>query len=117
MRHRNSGRKLNRTTSHRLAMLKNMVTSLLRHERIETTEAKAKEVRRLAEKLITLSKRGDLSARRQAFRIIRDKKVLKKLFNEIKNRYQNVNGGYTRIIKIGLRRGDGAHKALIELVR
>ena len=117
MRHRNSGRKLNRTTSHRLAMLKNMVTSLLRHERIETTEAKAKEVRRLAEKLITLSKRGDLSARRRAFRIIRDKKVLKKLFNEIKNRYQNVNGGYTRIIKIGLRRGDGAHKALIELVR
>jgi len=117
MRHRNSGRKLNRTTSHRLAMLKNMVTSLLRHERIETTEAKAKEVRRLAEKLITLSKRGDLSARRQAFRIIRDKKVLKKLFNEIKNRYQNVNGGYTRIIKIGVRRGDGAHKALIELVR
>jgi len=117
MRHRNSGRKLNRTTSHRLAMLKNMVTSLLRHERIETTEAKAKEVRRLAEKLITLSKRGDLSARRRAFRIIRDKKVLKKLFNEIKNRYQNVNGGYTRIIKIGIRRGDGAHKALIELVR
>ncbi len=117
MRHRNSGRKLNRTTSHRLAMLKNMVTSLLRHERIETTEAKAKEVRRLAEKLITLGKQGDLSARRQAFRIIRDKKVLKKLFNEIKNRYQNVNGGYTRIIKIGLRRGDGAHKALIELVR
>ncbi|MCD6255111.1 MAG: 50S ribosomal protein L17 [Deltaproteobacteria bacterium] len=117
MRHRNSGRKLNRTTSHRLAMLKNMVTSLLRHERIETTEAKAKEVRRLAEKLITLSKRGDLSARRRAFRIIRDKKVLKKLFNEIKNRYQNVNGGYTRIIKIGVRRGDGAHKALIELVR
>jgi len=98
-------------------MLKNMVTSLLRHERIETTEAKAKEVRRLAEKLITLSKRGDLSARRRAFRIIRDKKVLKKLFNEIKNRYQNVNGGYTRIIKIGVRRGDGAHKALIELVR
>jgi len=94
-----------------------MVTSLLRHERIETTEAKAKEVRRLAEKLITLSKRGDLSARRRAFRIIRDKKVLKKLFNEIKNRYQNVNGGYTRIIKIGVRRGDGAHKALIELVR
>ena len=117
MRHRNSGRKLNRATSHRLAMLKNMVTSLLRHERIETTEAKAKEVRRLAEKLITLSKRGDLSARRRAFRIIRDKKVLKKLFNEIKNRYQNVNGGYTRIIKIGVRRGDGAHKALIELVR
>lgn len=100
-----------------MAMLKNMVTSLLRHERIETTEAKAKEVRRLAEKLITLSKRGDLSARRRAFRIIRDKKVLKKLFNEIKNRYQNVNGGYTRIIKIGVRRGDGAHKALIELVR
>ncbi len=116
MRHRVSGRKLNRTSSHRSAMLKNMVVSLLKHERIESTEAKAKEVRCLVEKLITLGKKGDLSARRQASRIIRDKKILRKLFDEIANRYQKVNGGYTRIIKIGIRRGDGAYRALMELI-
>lgn len=116
MRHRKSKRKLNRTSSHRLAVLKNMVTSLLKYERIETTEAKAKEVRCLVEKVITLGKQGDLSARRQASQIIRDKKILRRLFDEITNRYQKVDGGYTRIIKMGIRRGDGAHRALMELI-
>jgi len=96
-------------------MLRNMVTSLFQYERIETTEAKAKELRHLAEKMITLAKKGDLHARRQALRIIRNKKTVKKLFDEIASRYKDVNGGYTRIIKIGVRRGDGAPTALIEL--
>lgn len=116
MRHRKAGRKLNRTTSHRLMMLRNMVTSLFEHERIETTEAKAKEVRGLAERLITLGKRGDLHARRQAFRIINSTKVIHKLFNEIAPRFEGRNGGYTHIFKTRNRPGDGAALAIIELI-
>ena len=116
MRHRTVGRKLNRTTSHRLMMLRNMVTSLLEHERIETTEAKAKAVRSLAERLITLGKRGDLHARRQALSIINSKKVAHKLFNEIAPRFAERNGGYTHIFKTRNRPGDGAALAIIELI-
>jgi large subunit ribosomal protein L17 len=116
MRHRQAGRKLNRTTSHRLMMLRNMVTSLLEHERIETTEAKAKEVRGLAERLITLGKKGDLSARRRALRIITSKKVVRKLFTEITPRFAGRNGGYTHILKTRTRVGDGAALAIIELL-
>ncbi len=116
MRHRKAGRKLNRTTSHRLMMLRNMVTSLFEHERIETTEAKAKELSRLAERLITLGKRGDLHARRQAMRIINSKKVAQKLFNDITPRFAGKNGGYTHIFKTRNRPGDGAALAIIELI-
>jgi large subunit ribosomal protein L17 len=116
MRHRKAGRRLNRTTSHRLMMLRNMVTSLLEHERIETTEAKAKEVRTLADRLITLGKRGDLHARRQALSVINSKKVAHKLFNEIAPRFAGRNGGYTHILKTRNRPGDGAALAIIELI-
>ncbi|OGP83416.1 MAG: 50S ribosomal protein L17 [Deltaproteobacteria bacterium RBG_16_54_11] len=116
MRHRQAGRKLNRTTSHRLMMLRNMVTSLFEHERIETTEAKAKEVRSLAERLITLGKKGDLHARRQALRIINSKKVAHKLFTEITPRFAGRNGGYTHILKTRNRPGDAAALAIIELL-
>jgi large subunit ribosomal protein L17 len=116
MRHRQAGRKLNRTTSHRLMMLRNMVTSLFEHERIETTEAKAKELRSLAERLITLGKKGDLHARRQALRIINSKKVAHKLFTEITPRFAGRNGGYTHILKTRNRVGDGAALAIIELL-
>jgi large subunit ribosomal protein L17 len=116
MRHRKAGRKLSRTTSHRLMMLRNMVTSLFEHERIETTEAKAKEVRMLAERLITLGKRGGLHAQRQALRIVNSKKVAHKLFTEIAPRYGERNGGYTHIFKTRNRPGDGAALAIIELL-
>jgi large subunit ribosomal protein L17 len=116
MRHRKAGRRLNRTTSHRLMMLRNMVTSLLEHERIETTEPKAKEVRILADRLITLGKRGDLHARRQALGVINSKKVAHKLFNEIAPRFAGRNGGYTHIFKTRNRPGDGAALAIIELI-
>jgi len=116
MRHRKAGRKLNRTMAHRQMMLRNMVTSLFRHERISTTLPKAKEVRRLADKLITLGKRGDLSARRQALRVINDKGVVKKLFEEIAPRYKDRPGGYTHLYRIGFRQGDGAPMSVIELV-
>jgi large subunit ribosomal protein L17 len=116
MRHRKAGRKLNRTSSHRLMMLRNMVTSLLEHERIETTEAKAKEVRSLAERLITLGKRGDLHARRQALSVINSKKVVHKLFDEIAPRFTGRNGGYTHIFKTRNRLGDGAALAIVELI-
>ena len=116
MRHRKAGKRLGRTTSHREAMLRNMVTSLLEHERIVTTEPKAKEVRRLADRMITLAKRGDLHARRQALSVIRSKKVVAKLFDELKDDYLDRNGGYTRIIKTGNRVGDAAAMAIIELV-
>ncbi len=116
MRHGVSGRKLNRTTSHRLAMFRNMVTSLLDHERIYTTIPKAKEMRRWAEWMITLGKRGDLNARRQALAIVREKKVVYKLFDDLAARYQNRAGGYTRIVKVGFRRGDAAPMCLLELV-
>ena len=116
MRHRKAGRKLNRTMAHRQMMLRNMVTSLFRHERISTTLPKAKEVRRLADRLITLGKRGDLSARRQALRVINDKGVVKKLFEEIAPRYRDRSGGYTHLYRVGFRRGDGAPMSVIELV-
>jgi large subunit ribosomal protein L17 len=116
MRHRLGGRKLHRTTSHRLAMLDNMVTSLLEHEAVRTTVQKAKEARRLAERIITLGKRGGLSNIRLAERHVRSKAILKKVFSELKDRYQSRPGGYTRIIRIGFRTGDAAEMALLELV-
>lgn len=116
MRHGVSGRKLNRTTSHRLAMFRNMVTSLMQHERMYTTIPKAKELRRWAEWMVTLAKRGDLHARRQALAVLREKAAVYKLFEELAPRYQNRRGGYTRIIKVGFRRGDASPMCLIELV-
>jgi large subunit ribosomal protein L17 len=116
MRHRKKGRKLSRTASHRRAMLRNLVTSLFRHERIETTTAKAKELRPYAERLITLAKRGDLHARRLAASKIQDSEVLGKLFADIGPRFEQRPGGYTRILKLGTRKGDAAEMSLIELV-
>lgn len=116
MRHKVSGRRLGRTTSHRVAMLRNMVTSLFEHERIVTTTQKAKELRPVAEKMITLAKRGDLHARRQALSYIRDKNVVEKLFTEIKEKFEDRKGGYTRILRTGVRKGDCASMAIIELV-
>jgi len=116
MRHRKAGRKLGRTSSHLKATLRNLVTSLLEHEKIETTDAKAKELRKIADKMITLGKRGDLHARRQALSVIMTKKVVKKLFEEIAPRFQNRQGGYTRIMKVGRRLGDNAPLSIIELV-
>lgn len=116
MRHKKSGRKLGRTSSHREAMFRNMVTSLFEHERIVTTKEKAKELRPIAEKMITLAKRGDLHARRQALSYIRSKDVVHKLFTDIKDQFAERNGGYTRILQTGVRRGDAASMAIIELV-
>ncbi len=116
MRHRKAHRKLGRTTSHRTAMLRNMVTSLFEHERIVTTVPKAKEARKVAEKMITLAKRGDLHARRQALSYIRSKDIVAKLFDEIQEQYSDRNGGYTRIIRTGVRNGDIASMAILELV-
>jgi large subunit ribosomal protein L17 len=116
MRHRKAGRKLNRTAAHRKAMLRNIVTSLLEHERIVTTVPKAKEARRVAEKMITLGKRGDLHARRQAMAYIRSKGIVAKLFDEISSQYTDRQGGYTRIIRTGNRYGDAAPMAIVELV-
>jgi large subunit ribosomal protein L17 len=116
MRHNKAGRRLGRTTSHRTAMFRNMVTSFLKHEKITTTDAKAKELRPIAEKMITLGKKGDLNAIRQAASFIRDKKVVTKLFAVIAPRYKEREGGYTRIIKIGQRLGDSSLISVIELV-
>jgi len=116
MRHRRAGLKLNRTTSHRNAMFRNMVTSLFKHERIRTTDAKAKELRRWADNLITLAKRGDLHARRQALSIVREKAVVHKLFTEAEEKYGAVSGGYTRVVHLGRRPGDAAPISLIELI-
>ncbi len=116
MRHRKAGRRLGRTTSHRLAMVRNMVTSLLDHERIVTTTPKAKEVRKVADKMITLGKRGDLHARRQALSVVQDKSVVAKLFSKLRDEYMDRNGGYTRIIQTGNRAGDAAPMAILELV-
>ena len=116
MRHGKSGRKLGRTSSHRKAMFRNMVTSLFEHERIVTTEQKAKELRPIAEKMITLAKLGDLHARRQALSYIQSKDVVAKLFDEIQGQFADRQGGYTRIIKTGNRLGDAAPMAIIELV-
>ena len=116
MRHRNSNRKLNRTSSHRQAMLRNMATSLLRHEVIKTTLPKAKELRRVAEPLITLGKNATLANRRLAFSRLRDRDIVGKLFSELGPRYLERNGGYLRILKCGFRDGDNAPMALVELV-
>jgi large subunit ribosomal protein L17 len=116
MHHKKAGRKLGRTTSHRKAMLRNMVTSLLKEEKIVTTDAKAKELRSIAEKMITLGKRGDLHARRQADSFIRESMVTKKLFEELSPRYNERAGGYTRIVKIGNRPGDNAPISVVELI-
>lgn len=109
-------RKLGFRSDHRKMMLRNIVTSLLKNERIETTEQRAKELRRLAEKMISLGKRGDLHARRQALAFLLDESVVKKLFDEIAPKYKERAGGYTRILKLGNRRGDGASIVLVELV-
>ena len=116
MAHRIDGRKLGRPTDHRLALFRNLVTDLLRYEKIITTEAKAKEVRGLAERVITLGKRGDLHARRQALRFVYDKKIVEKVFDNLAERYATRPGGYTRIVKLGARHGDGAHMAQLEMV-
>lgn len=116
MRHRKAGKRLGRTSSHRMAMFRNMVTSLFEHERIVTTTEKAKEVRPIAEKLITLAKKGDLHARRQALSFIRSKAIVEKLFTDIKEKFSERNGGYTRILQTGVRKGDAASMAIIELV-
>jgi large subunit ribosomal protein L17 len=115
MRHLKSGRKLNRTSTHRHALFRNMVTSLLWHEHLQTTDAKAKELRRFADRMITLGKRGTLHARRQAASFVRSRRVVKKLFDEIGPRFQDRPGGYTRITKLGTRLGDAAPLSLIEL--
>jgi large subunit ribosomal protein L17 len=116
MRHRAKGKQLSRTASHKRAMLANMATSLFRHDRVVTTQAKAKELRPYAERLITLARRGDLHARRLVERRIKDKEVTHRLFSDIGKRFAARPGGYTRIIKLGHRAGDGADVARIELV-
>ena len=116
MRHRKSGRQLSRNSSHRWALMRNLVTALLRVEKIQTTVPKAKELRRWAERVITLGKAGSLHARRQVLGIVQDKAVVRKLFDTIAPRFKDRPGGYTRIIKIGWRRGDAAQMSLIELV-
>ena len=116
MRHLNAGRKLNRSASHRRALFRNLVTALLERERIKTTDAKAKETRRLAERMITLGKEGTLAARRRALTFVQSRAVVKKLFDDIAPRFKERNGGYTRIIKLGTRKGDGAEMAIIEFV-
>lgn len=116
MRHRMSGRKLNRTSSHRKSMFANMTASLLRHEQIKTTKPKAKDLRSFAEKMITLGKRGDLHARRQAMSFLQDGEVVSKLFDELPDRYKDRQGGYTRVLAAGFRYGDSAPMAVIELV-
>ena len=115
MRHRKKGRQLSRTASHKKAMLRNMATSLILHERIRTTEAKAKELRPVVEKLITLGGVDDVHSRRRARRMIQDRAVLQKLFDEVGPRFRERPGGYTRILKLGARKGDGAELAIIEL--
>lgn len=116
MRHRNGLRKLNRTSAHRLAMLRNMMNSLLRHEAIKTTLPKAKELRRVIEPMITLGKEPTVANKRLAFARLRDREMVTKLFNEIGPRFANRNGGYTRILKMGFRVGDNAPMAYMELV-
>lgn len=116
MRHRKKGRQLSRTRSHRKATLRNLATSLFQHGRIETTTAKAKELRPFAERLITLARRGDVHSRRLAATKISDREVLGKLFDDIAPRYAERPGGYTRVLKLGNRKGDAAEMSLIELV-
>ena len=117
MRHGKTGKKLGRTASHRIAMLRNMVTSFLKYEKIKTTDVKAKELKKVAEKMVTLGIRGDLHARRQAAAYVREKDVVAKLFSELSTRYRDWNGGYTKVIKIGHRIGDNAPMSMIELIQ
>lgn len=116
MRHHKQGLKLGRTSSHRNAMFRNMVTSLLKHDKIRTTDVKAKEIRRWADRVITLAKRGDLHARRQVLSIVMEKNVVHKLFEEANDRFGAAAGGYTRVVKLGRRPGDAAPMSLVELV-
>jgi len=116
VRHRKRGRQLGRNSKHRLALFRNMVTSLMEHERIETTEAKAKELRGITDRLITLGKQGTLQARRGALRVLRTKQTVQKLFDDVAKRFPERNGGYTRIIKTRQRPGDAAKLVAIELV-
>ncbi len=115
MRHLNAGRKLNRSASHRRALFRNLVTALFQRERIKTTDAKAKEVRRLAERMITLGKDGSLAARRRALAFIQSRAAVKRLFDDIAPRFKERPGGYTRIIKIGVRHGDAAAMSVLQL--
>jgi len=115
MRHLNAGRKLNRSAAHRKALFRNLVTSLLQHEHVRTTDAKAKELRRVADRMITLGKRGTLHARRQALSYIRSRTVVTKLFDEIAARFRARPGGYTRLVKVGPRHGDAASMSVVEL--
>lgn len=115
MRHRKAGRPLGRNSSHRRALFRNLVTSFLRYERIETTEAKAKEIRSIADQMITLGKRGDLHARRQAAAYILDREVVSHLFSDVAPRFSSKEGGYTRLIKTRVRHGDGAPMVIVEL--
>jgi large subunit ribosomal protein L17 len=110
----NQGRKLNRTSAHRKALFRNLVLALLKHERIKTTDAKAKELRHFADRMVTLGKRGDLAARRLAFNFMQSRDAVKKLFDEIAPRFKERNGGYTRVVKFGFRRGDAAPLSIIE---
>jgi len=114
MRHMNQGRKLNRTSAHRKALFRNLVLALIDHERIKTTDAKAKDLRHFADRMVTLGKRGDLAARRLAYNFIQSRDAVKKLFDEIAPRFKDRNGGYTRVVKFGFRRGDAAPLSIIE---
>lgn len=114
MRHLNQGRKLNRTSAHRKALFRNLVLALVKHERIKTTDAKAKELRRYADRMVTLGKRGDLAARRLAFSFMQSRDAVKRVFDEIAPRFKDRNGGYTRVVKFGFRRGDAAPLSIIE---
>jgi large subunit ribosomal protein L17 len=116
MRHLRAGRNLGRAPSHRSAMVRNLVTSLFKHEQMETTDARAKELRQVAERMITLAKRGDLHARRQALATIREKAVVHKLFDELKDRFMDRQGGYVRIVKKENRKGDGALISIVQLL-
>lgn len=114
MRHLNRGRKLNRTSAHRKALFKNLVLALIWHGRIRTTDAKAKELRRVADRMVTLGKQNDLAARRHAFAFVQSHEAVQKLFNEIAPRFKDRSGGYTRVVKFGFRRGDAAPLSIIE---
>lgn len=116
MHHGKTGSKLGRSSSHKEAMLRNMVTSVIKYERIRTTDSKAKELRKVAEKMITLGKKGSLHARRQALAVVRDKDMVGKLFGELAERYRNRAGGYTRIVKAGYRYGDNAPVSILEFI-
>jgi len=115
MRHRRAGRKLNRTAAHRRALFRNLVTAVLEHERVRTTDPKAKEIRRLTDRMITLGKRGSLHARRRALAFVRKESVVRKLFEDVAPRFMNRPGGYTRVIKLGPRLGDAAPQSIVEL--